>query len=347
MSDYNYADEQEDFQHPAPRVTRRPLVTWVLLLVNVVIWLGAWAAGGSEDRQVLLDFGAMFGPLIADGEYWRLFTAMFLHVGIAHLAFNGFWLAIFGTLVEGAYGHARFLFIYMAAGLTGSVASYLLNSIAVGAGASGAIFGVLGALAAYFAAQRKILGETAKRSMMGVLVLAGINLACGFSTPGIDNMAHLGGFVAGVALGFALAPSYAVVPSMFGSTVVKTDKRPLEGRWWVVPVAAVILVSGTALATMTLPDNGYTHYYRAQAHFEAEAYDLALSEADVATSLDRLLLEAYYLKARTRAVLGDRSGALVELRQLFRAADVIGGGDSGRQETLADAVDLALRLEAG
>ena len=79
-----------------PGTDRRPVVTYTLLAINVVVWLAMGLAGGSEDPNVLLDFGAMFGPLIASGEYWRLFTAMFLHVGILHLAFNGFGLFIFG-----------------------------------------------------------------------------------------------------------------------------------------------------------------------------------------------------------------------------------------------------------
>ena len=344
-SDYIFPDEDRGFGPSTSGLTRRPLVTWALLAVNVLVWLAATVAGGSEDRQVLLDFGAMFGPLIAEGQYWRLFTAMFLHVGHVHLALNGFGLAIFGSLVEGAYGHVRFLLIYVVAGLTGSVASYMLNSVAVGAGASGAIFGVLGALAAYFAAQRRVFGETARRSMIGVLILAAINLAFGFIMPGIDNMAHLGGFAAGIALGLVLAPSYKVVMSVFGTSVVRTDSRRLGGRVWVIPLAIAVLAAGAWFATVTLPDNGYTHYYRAVDHFEAGIYDLALSEADRATTLDPLMIEAYYLKARTRETLGDRRGALAELRQLFGAAEVTDRGNSGRQETLSDALDLLRRLQ--
>ena len=333
-------DEDREFGPSASGLTRRPLVTWALLAVNVIVWIAATRAGGSEDRQVLLDFGAMFGPLIADGQYWRLFTAMFLHVGLLHLAFNGFGLAIFGSLVEGAYGHARFALVYLVSGLTGSVASYLVNSIAVGAGASGAIFGVLGALAAYFAAQRRVFGETAKRSMIGVLMLAAINLAFGFVMPGIDNMAHLGGFAAGLALGFALAPSYAVVTSVFGATVVRTDSRRFPRRLWVVPLALAVLAAGAWTATATLPENGYTHHYRAVDHFEAGEYDLALAEADRSTALDPLMLDAYYLKARTHQALRDRRNAIAELGRLFRAAELVDRRDSGHRETITDSIDL-------
>ena len=318
----------------------RPLVTWALLAVNGAVWLGATAAGGSGDRQVLIDFGAMFGPLIVDGEYWRLFTAIFLHVGIAHLAFNAFGLFIFGSLVESVYGHARFALIYAVSGLTGGVASFLVHSVVVGAGASGAIFGVLGALAAYFVAQRRILGGAAWRSMIGVLILAALNLAYGFMTPGIDNIAHLGGLAAGAFMGLVLAPSYTVVASAFGANVVRRDTSRLVRRLWVVPVAAVLLAAGTWLATTRVPDNAFAHYYTAVDHLEARDYDLALEEAEMATTFDPLMIEAYYVKAEARLSLGDKRGARVELSRLFAAAEVIGTQDSGRRKTVNDAVDL-------
>jgi membrane associated rhomboid family serine protease len=345
MPDDSNVDEEDEFeQPPMPRASGRPLVTWALLVVNLVVWLAATAAGGSEDRQVLLDYGAMFGPLIADGQYWRLFTAMFLHVGIAHLAFNGFGLFVFGYLVEGAYGHARFLLVYVLAGLSGSVASYLLNSIAVGAGASGAVFGVLGALTAFFAAQRRVLGPTAARSMMGLLVLVGIHLVYGFINPGIDNIAHLGGFVGGVALGLALAPSYTVVTSPFGVSFVQRDSTVLAGRWWVVPVAVAVLVAGTALATATLQDNSYTHLYRAEDHFAAGEVPRALEETEAAVLLDEGLAEAYYLRARILVSLGDQAAARRELVQAISYAD---RSDSGGRRTFNEALDLLQRLRSG
>ncbi len=106
--------EEEPGYRPQPRLpwgNERPVITWALLALNILVFIAATAAGGTDNPEVLLDFGALFGPLIADGEYWRLFTAMFLHIGIAHLAFNGFALFIFGGLVERLYGHVRFILI--------------------------------------------------------------------------------------------------------------------------------------------------------------------------------------------------------------------------------------------
>ena len=261
-----------------PNAGKVPVVTWVLLAANVVIWLAATFAGGTEDPEVLLDFGAMFGPLIADGQYWRLFTAMFLHVGIAHLFFNGFGLFIFGPLLENAYGRSRVLLIYVLAGLSGSVASFLLNSISIGAGASGAIFGIMGALAAFFLAQRETLGEMARGNLAGLLVLAGINLLYGLSTPGIDNWAHVGGFASGFGLGLAFAPTYKLQLTPFGQPVALVDVSSVAQRWWVLPMMLVALLLGTWLAVGSLPDNPYTHVYRAERLFERQDFDAANRE---------------------------------------------------------------------
>ena len=264
---------------------RKPVVTWTLLAVNVLVWLIMEGAGGSEDSEVLLDFGAMFGPLIADGEFWRLFTAMFLHVGLMHLLFNAFGLFIFGRVVERIYGPVLFTIIYVVAGLSGSVASYLLNSIVIGAGASGAIFGVLGALAAFLVATRDVQGEMGRQNLSGILVIAAINLFFGFATPGIDNWAHMGGFVGGFALGMAFAPRYQRAPYPFGAAYNMERTNPVARRWWVLPVAVVVLVAGTQLGTSTLPDNPYTYIFRAERLLKQRGFDEAFDELSTARDL--------------------------------------------------------------
>ena len=303
--------QQDDLENPQrfllPGEGRTPIVTMALLGANVIIWLTAAAAGGTEDPEVLLDFGAMFRPLIAEGQYWRLFTAMFLHIGIAHVAFNGFGLLIFGRLVERAYGHLRFLTIYILAGLAGSVASYLFNSIAIAAGASGAIFGVLGALAAFFVAQRELFGSMAQRNLIGLLVLAAINLIYGLATPGIDNWAHMGGFAAGFVLGLVLAPRYRLLRSPLGTPMGLRDVSSLINRWWVAPAAAALLLLGTWAGSATLPDNSYTHVYRAERHFEQQDFDLAREEIGKAFPLDGSILPGTEAEAvRLLVKLGSR-----------------------------------------
>ncbi len=283
-----FQDRQEErLKEPLPGVDVKPIVTWGLLAANIAIWLIMEAAGGSENPDVLLDFGAMFGPLIAGGEYWRLFTAMFLHVGMMHLLFNSFGLLIFGRMVERIYGHGRFISIYILAGLSGSVASYLFNAISIGAGASGAIFGVLGALGAFFLARRDMLGDMGRQNLIGIAVIAAINLFIGAVTPGIDNWAHMGGLVMGFALGFAFAPRYQYMPEVnpSGITYGLVDTNSVARRFWVLPIVGVVLIVGVFLGNSTLPENALAHIRSAESLVEQQRYDEALDELRAARDL--------------------------------------------------------------
>ena len=219
LSFYYEKEPQAQSGFSLPGADRRPVVTWALLAINLVVWGATMLAGGSQNTDVLLRFGAMYGPFIATGDYWRLFTAMFLHIGIPHLLFNSFGLLVFGSLVERIYGPIRFVTIYILAGLAGSVASYSFNMLSIGAGASGAIFGVLGALAAFFFARRDMLGAMGRQNLLGLVIIAAFNLIFGFVTPGIDNWAHMGGLLGGVLIGLALAPYYRAVDvdALFGA----------------------------------------------------------------------------------------------------------------------------------
>ena len=277
----HYYAERPDVgrRSPISAPARRPVVTWTLLGVNILLWLAMEGTGSSEEPEVLRRYGAMFGPLIADGEYWRLFTAMFLHVGFMHLLFNGASLLILGRMVEQVYGHVGFAVIYVIAGLSGGVASYMfINPITTGAGASGAIFGILGALAAYLLARRGVLGEMGRQFLSWILIIAAINLIFGFAMPGIDNWAHMGGLAAGFVLGLAFAPRYIVAHSSLGGTFRRVGANPLVKKWWVIPVAAVVLVAGTGLGTASLPDNAYSRVYSAKRLIREEKFDAACDE---------------------------------------------------------------------
>ncbi len=309
---------------PLPVLGDPPVVTYAVLAINVLVWGVSSLAGARSDTRALLDFGAMFGPLIADGQYWRLFTAMFVHVGLWHIFFNSFALLIFGRLVERYYGHFRFIAIYVLAGLAGSVASYLMNSIGIAAGASGAIFGVLGALAAFFLTQRRVLGKMAQRSLYGLLIIAAINLFIGVTVPGIDNWAHMGGFVAGFFIGLALAPKYRYTTTPQGYLSGLVDAGSLARRWVVLPVAAVVLLAGTWLGTATLPDNAISHVYEAERLFAQEEYVEALDETRLALTLDPLEPEAYLLRGKVFTALDDLGNARTSLGLAIQAARRIG-----------------------
>ena len=296
---------------------RLPLVTYALLVVNLLVFGAAQRAGAADDPEVLLDYGAMFSPLIADGQYWRLFTAMFLHADVPHILFNGLGLLLFGSVVERTYGHLRFAVIYVIAGLAGSVLSFGMNSIAIGAGASGAIFGVLGALGAFFAVQRNTIGKRAWINLAAVAVMAGISLGYGLVTPRIDNWAHLGGLIGGAAMGLALSPTLSPAAAL-GWQPEYLWKAPPLSRWWAVPAALTILAVGAAIGALTLPDNPYTHLFLAERRIEAGDSAGAVPELNEALRLERSLARAYYLRGTILAEQGNIDGAIADLGSAVR-----------------------------
>ena len=205
--------------------------------------------GGSENPLVLVLLGANFKPLVAEGQVWRLFTSMFLHIGLMHLVFNSYALYIFGGEMERVFGNGRFLVIYVLSGLFGSLASFALSPGQLSAGASGAIFGVVGMQTAYFLRHKDVLGEFGRSRLMNAFVIIGINLVFGFSVPGIDNLAHIGGLVAGLLLGFGLAPTYRVVRDRMGWPHL-VDASTIQSQFWVLIVAVLVFTAGTFVALL-------------------------------------------------------------------------------------------------
>lgn len=189
---------------------RREWVTDALLAANVTVWLlmvvngvDALFPGAVE----LLGWGANYPPLTRGGEWWRLLSSVFVHAGLIHLAFNSYALLLAGRTVERVFGHAGYLLLYLFAGLTGSAASTIFSG-AVSVGASGAIFGVFGALLAFLLRRRSLIpGAVFKGLRSLVLTFVLFNVAFGFAMPGIDNAAHLGGLAGGFVAGLLLVPN--------------------------------------------------------------------------------------------------------------------------------------------
>lgn len=187
----------------------RPLAAPLLLAVNVVVFAVMALAGAglfSVDPQVHMRFGSGYGPLTLSGEPWRLLTCMFIHFGLLHLAFNMWALWDVGRLVERLYGTASFVLLYFVAGLAGSITSVLWNPAINAAGASGALFGVVGALLAFVFRPDLGLPPVVVRALRNsMLTFTGISLALGAFATGIDNAAHLGGLATGLVMGLVLA----------------------------------------------------------------------------------------------------------------------------------------------
>ena len=175
-----------------------PIVTYVLIGICVLLYLGSGASlGGGPKTRVFVDL-ALFGPAVDAGDYWRLVTAGFLHSGILHIGFNMYILYWLGTMLEPTLGHARFLSLYLASLLAGSFGALLLSPDAVTVGASGAVFGLMGA--AFVMQQAR--GIDPMQSGIGPVIL--FNLVLSFVIPNISIGGHIGGLVGGAAAGFAM-----------------------------------------------------------------------------------------------------------------------------------------------
>jgi len=206
----------------------RIFITHIFLASNVVIWLVMSLFGLIYELSVthqLVLFGAKVNLLIAQGETWRLFTAMFLHVNLIHLFFNSYALFLYGPVVEKIYGRARFICIYLFSGLLGTLLSYLFYPNPA-AGASGAIFGLMGSLL-YLRQHRKTLFQ--RMFGPGLIIIIIINLMYGITQPGIDNWGHMGGLAGGYIIGNGLG--------LFGEKLLVPKKIVL----WVVLVIMFLL----------------------------------------------------------------------------------------------------------
>jgi rhomboid protease GluP len=183
----------------------KPVFTYIFITVQVIVFLLMEWSGGSTNPAVLIKYGAKFNPLIQAGEWWRFFTPIFLHVGFLHLLMNTFALYYLGMTVERLYGSWRFFFIYLIAGFFGTLGSFLFTT-SLSAGASGAIFGLFGALLYFGTVYRHLFFQTIGTNIIGLII---INLLFGMMVPGIDNAGHIGGLIGGfLAAGIVHLPNH-------------------------------------------------------------------------------------------------------------------------------------------
>jgi membrane associated rhomboid family serine protease/Tfp pilus assembly protein PilF len=210
------------------------VATIVLFALNFIFFGLEIYAGGADNSQVLLNFGASFGPLFRRGEYWRLVMPMFLHGGWLHILGNSYALWIIGPILERVYGYGRYAAIYVAAGIGGSLLS-MTASNNVSVGASGAIFGIAGAMVVTGYVHRDAVprrwGRAFGRGMIPFIVLV---LASGLIERGIDNWGHLGGLATGALLALVIPPPRR--DFSYG----KVNEQPSQA-WVAIPLAVVIL----------------------------------------------------------------------------------------------------------
>jgi len=184
-------------------------LTYGIIGINAVVYLLSAVLSGSiidMDMRTLVEMGALYGPLtVLKGEWSRLFTAMFLHGGMTHILMNMFSLYLIGRGVEIYFEKKAYIGIYLFSGLLGGLASLYMHPLSVGVGASGAIFGVFGALAGFFLAHRNNIPAHSRAFMKDFAIVLGLNLVLGLSIPSIDVSAHIGGLVVGLLGGFVVS----------------------------------------------------------------------------------------------------------------------------------------------
>lgn len=182
---------------------------WIFLINLLMFLVACWLGGvffGSPGSDVLIALGAKDTVRLVEGELWRFFTPVFIHVGIMHFAFNSLGLWVIGTQIEQVFGKRLFLLIYLGAGIAGNLCSAVFT-LGISAGASGALFGLLGAcwyLDRRFHKRLQELSGGILRRRSNLTMLVGINVLFGFLIPGIDNAAHIGGLLFGIAATMAL-----------------------------------------------------------------------------------------------------------------------------------------------
>jgi membrane associated rhomboid family serine protease len=201
------AEARREFRKGPGRPLRGGVsVTKALLVAIAIPFVIEIVVGGPRalfdpSAQLLFDLGAMAPPAVADGQFWRLFTAMFLHAGLLHVALNAYFFWLFGRVVESVFGRTWMLLIFLVSGFLASVASYAFGPVvALAVGASGAISGVFGAFIAYNYRRRHLAANAANLRMALTVIVLNAFIAIAYSS--IDWRAHVGGLVAGFALGY-------------------------------------------------------------------------------------------------------------------------------------------------
>ncbi len=285
------------------------VVTNLLLAINVAVFVlmvlkrvPVW----HPSSEPIIRWGGNFGPLTMGTQPWRLITNVFVHIGLFHIIANMWALFVVGRLAESLYGRISFLAIYLISGISGSLASLFWNPMGVSAGASGALFGVVGALiATLFAGKLPLPKHVVRPVLWSLLFWAAFNLFYGFQKTGVDNAAHVGGVLAGLVLGFPLGHHLGTDSQatrsreriftfgLIGLAVVSFFVWRFESYVVQVEQARLVLAQNKPDQAITLlqpalrkrPNEALVHMLLAQAYTEKMDFASAERELKVATSL--------------------------------------------------------------
>jgi rhomboid protease GluP len=226
----------------APSVS--PIVTYVLMGVCILVYLGQMAGQYILGFDLLAGLGAKVNEAILEGQLWRMVTPMFLHGSLMHIAFNMYALYNLGRGLERSYGHFRFLLLFLFGGVAGNLASFALTPSG-SLGASTAIFGLLAAEGIFFYQNRRLLAGQASRAISQIISIALVNLFIGFTVPQIDNWGHIGGLLGGAAFAWIAGPLLQVEGTF--PNLELTDQRGLRLTWLAATGLGFLLALFTAL----------------------------------------------------------------------------------------------------
>lgn len=211
---------QVDWKLPA----RIPWVTYIMMGICVLVYLVQVATTNLLGYDLPMLLGAKINDAIIAGEYWRLFTPMWLHGSVLHIFFNMYALYYFGRGLEQHYGHERFIWLYTISGFAGNVVSFLFT-ISASVGASTVIFGLAAAQMVFIYQNRALFGPRGRAMLINTLMIVGINLLIGL-TPGIDNWGHVGGLMGGLAFAWLGGPLWQTTREL--NTIQVRDSRSIR-----------------------------------------------------------------------------------------------------------------------
>ena len=317
MTDAPEAPAQETFGAALARATRTPRVVPVLIALNIAVFIALALAGAgvlSPHPAVHVRWGSNFGPLTADGEWWRLLTGAFMHYGVVHLALNMWVLWDAGRLAERLFGPAAFLFIYGGAAVFASLASIAWNPWVNSAGASGAIFGVIGALVVYMADRSNgVPFAVMQAHRNSLLVFATYSILFGLIATGVDNAAHLGGLAAGMLLGWIL-----------GRPVLPQPEGRSATRWGIAVAAGMIVAIALAAGIRNMgPEYRAEQAFRGALDRFAPASRTLLEERE---GFGRALRKAQRTPAEVAAALEEQSRRWDAQREALATPRLAPGG---------------------
>jgi rhomboid protease GluP len=295
---------------PAPWLRRQSTsmaVTQVIFGINVAVFLGMLFAGVSildhPAGQDLVHWGANYGPFTLSGQWWRLLTCVFIHGSFLHIAFNMWCLWDLGALAESLYGHWTFGTVYLITGVAASLASVAWNPNVLSVGASGAIFGIAGALiASFYLGEFSLPRAAITGTLRSVVVFVGYNLVFGAVASRTDNAAHVGGLVSGLILGALIAR-------------VAPDRGAPMRRIAVLALVLVMVGGGTA---WWLHSRDYLRHMQRGVGFLAEAKtDQAIAEFQTVIRRRPDYPAAHFALARAYATKGDLANAEAEFKRVL------------------------------